>query len=218
MDTATLLLSPFCRYEELLRWAGAALAAQGLDEQAVNQTLADLRQPVEMEDVRREMGSKEEPGGEPGPGEGLGEEEKEEEEKEEELQAEKSFRYCGGAEVSSLPQSASCDTQPHSLRLDQDCDPYSDQDSDQDSELGPEPSVPGPGFVLVVSQVEGSVPEVRRTPLAITEYLQLSLEEVCQLGVGGVACSTVTCHLFLSVCRPSSWSTVWAVCLSTCTR
>lgn len=69
---------------------------------------------------------------------------------------------------------------PPSHRLDQDWDPCWDQD--QDSVPGPEPSVPGPGFVLVVSQTEGGVAEVRRTPLAITEYLQLSLEEVPQLG------------------------------------
>ncbi|KAF1392338.1 hypothetical protein PFLUV_G00051750 [Perca fluviatilis] len=44
------------RYEELLRWAGASLSAQGLDEDAVNQTLLSLSQPVKMEDVRREGG------------------------------------------------------------------------------------------------------------------------------------------------------------------
>lgn len=95
-DTATLFLSPLCRYEELLRWAGAALASQGLDEQAVNQTLVDLRQPVEMDEVRREIGGGEEPGGEPRSREGLGEEEEEE-------QAKKNFRYFGGSEVPLLP-------------------------------------------------------------------------------------------------------------------
>lgn len=44
------------RYEELLRWATASLSAQGLDEEAVNQTLLVLTQPVKMEDVRNEGG------------------------------------------------------------------------------------------------------------------------------------------------------------------
>lgn len=44
------------RYEELLRWATASLSAQGLDEEAVSQTLLSLTQPVKMEDVRREAG------------------------------------------------------------------------------------------------------------------------------------------------------------------
>lgn len=44
------------RYEELLRWATAALSAQGLDEEAVSQTLLSLTRPVKMEDVRREVG------------------------------------------------------------------------------------------------------------------------------------------------------------------
>lgn len=107
---------------------------------------------------------------------------------------------------------------PPSHRLDQDRGPSWDQD--QDSEPGPEPSVPGPGFVLVASQAEGGLAEVRRTPLAITEYLQLSLEEVPQLEEGAwPAHLSPVCHLSvcLSVCRPSSWSTVWAVCPSTST-
>lgn len=87
-DPHTLFLSSSRRYEELLRWAGAALAAQGLDEQAVSQTLAALRQPVEMEEVRREMGAWEEPGGESGPGEGL--------EEQEEPQTKRSCWYCEG--------------------------------------------------------------------------------------------------------------------------
>uniref|UniRef100_A0A3Q1FEF6 tRNA-splicing endonuclease subunit Sen2 n=1 Tax=Acanthochromis polyacanthus TaxID=80966 RepID=A0A3Q1FEF6_9TELE len=46
---------PLChRYQELLRWAGATLSAQGLDEEAVNQTLLKLSQPVGMEDLRGE--------------------------------------------------------------------------------------------------------------------------------------------------------------------
>lgn len=187
LNSATFILSPSCRYKELLQWAGAALTAQGLDEQAVNQTLVDLQQPVEMEEVKREMGDRARPGEEPGSMEAL-----EEEEEEEDLPAKKRFWYSEGSDVSLLPQSALCD-----LRLSQDCDPYWDQDSDQDTELGREPSVPGPGFVLVAFQVEGCVAEVRRTPLAITEYLQLSLEEVCKLGAEGLACSPLT---YLLVC------------------
>lgn len=37
-------------------WAGAALSGQGLDEEAVSHMLLNLSQPVEMEDVRREVG------------------------------------------------------------------------------------------------------------------------------------------------------------------
>lgn len=181
-----------------------------MDEQTVNQTLVDLQQPVEMAEVRKEMGGREEPEGEPGPRESLGEKEEEEQE---ELLAKKSLRYCGGSEVPPPPQSASCDPQSPSLRLDQDCDPYWDQDSDQDSEPRPEPSVPGPGFVLVASQVEGCVAEVRRTPLAITEYLQLSLEEVQYVcWARGVACSPVTCHLF--VCLQAFFLVYSLGCLS----
>lgn len=69
---------------------------------------------------------------------------------------------------------------PLSPSSDQDYDLCWKQDVDQDqvSDSGHEPSVPGPGFVLVATQAEGGVAEVRRIPLAITEYLQLSLEEV----------------------------------------
>uniref|UniRef100_A0A4W6FFQ3 tRNA-splicing endonuclease subunit Sen2 n=1 Tax=Lates calcarifer TaxID=8187 RepID=A0A4W6FFQ3_LATCA len=55
-------------YEELLRWARSALSTQGLDEEAVSQTLLRLSQPVEMEDVRREVGGGE--NGHRGEGEG----------------------------------------------------------------------------------------------------------------------------------------------------
>ncbi|XP_053290221.1 tRNA-splicing endonuclease subunit Sen2 isoform X1 [Pleuronectes platessa] len=41
------------RYDEMLKWAGAALFAQGLDDEAVSRILTRLSQPVEMEDVRR---------------------------------------------------------------------------------------------------------------------------------------------------------------------
>ena len=42
----------------MLKWAGAALFAQGLDDEAVSQILTKLSQPVEMEDVRREETSR----------------------------------------------------------------------------------------------------------------------------------------------------------------
>lgn len=48
------------RYEDLIRWAKAVLSAQGLDEDAVSQTLLRLSQPIEMEHVRREMGGSQE--------------------------------------------------------------------------------------------------------------------------------------------------------------
>lgn len=90
--TSLLILSPLLssyRYEELSRWAAAALSAQGLDEQAVGKTLLRLSQPVEMEEVRREVGNKEEPA------EGSVEEEEDEprEESVEEPLAKRSCRY-----------------------------------------------------------------------------------------------------------------------------
>lgn len=75
------------RYEELFRWARAALSAQGLDEQAVSKTLLRLSQPVEMEEVRREVGNEEEPREEP-----VEEDEPREESVEEPL-AKRSCRY-----------------------------------------------------------------------------------------------------------------------------
>lgn len=84
------LLSSY-RYEELFRWARAALSAQGLDEQAVNKTLLRLSQPVEMEEVRREVGNKEEPAG--GSVEEDEEEEEPREESVEEPLAKRSCRY-----------------------------------------------------------------------------------------------------------------------------
>ncbi|XP_033973354.1 tRNA-splicing endonuclease subunit Sen2 isoform X2 [Trematomus bernacchii] len=112
------------RYDELLRWAGASLSAQGLDEAAVSQTLLSVSQPVEMEDVRREQ----------------------------------------------------------------------TQDSGSGSESDPDPD-PGPGFVLVVSDSEVSqgLREVRRSPLSLTEYLQLSLEEAFFL-VYSLGCLSVYLH------------------------
>ncbi|XP_031707566.1 tRNA-splicing endonuclease subunit Sen2 [Anarrhichthys ocellatus] len=151
------------RYEELLRWAGSALSAQGLDEDAVNQTVLSLSQPVEMEDVRREASGGEEPG-----------------------------PNGGACPHTKRPRSGS-GVEPEAKRScrlgeqNQDSDPGSDQDfdldpdlnSDSDSGPDPDPLVPGPGFVLVVSDSEvcGGVREVRRTPFSLTEYLQLSLEE-----------------------------------------
>lgn len=37
-------------------WARTALSAQGLDEEAISQMLLRISQPLEMEDVRREVG------------------------------------------------------------------------------------------------------------------------------------------------------------------
>ncbi|XP_034548356.1 tRNA-splicing endonuclease subunit Sen2 [Notolabrus celidotus] len=168
------------RYEELLRWAGSTLSAQGLDEEAVSQTVLRLSQPVDMEDVRREMG-----GGENG--------QKTEEKKGEEPGAEGGVcspikRLLAESEVEPEPK-RSCRVELQDRNPDHGLNPDSDKDSDSnpdpspdsDSDFGqdPGPLVPGPGFVLVVSdskECEG-VREVRRAPLALTEYLQLSLEE-----------------------------------------
>ncbi|KAL6112307.1 tsen2 [Pungitius sinensis] len=155
------------RYEELLRWAGSTLSAQGLDEDAVNQTLLSLSQPVEMEDVRREMSR----GEEAGPNGGA---------------CPRAKRSGSGVDPKAK-RSCRLDRQNHNS------DPGSDQNHDHDSDPDPgassdqnldpdsdvDPLVPGPGFVLVVSDSEvcGGVREVRRTPFSLTEYLQLSLEE-----------------------------------------
>lgn len=151
------------RYEELLRWAGSALSAQGLDEDAVNQTLLDLARPVEMEDVRREGSG----GEEPGPNGGASPQTK-----------------SPGSEVEPEAK-RSRRSSPQNHDQDPDPDPSGDPGSDVDPELNsdsdsdPGPLVPGPGFVLVVSDSEvcGGVKEIRRTPFSLTEYLQLSLEE-----------------------------------------
>ncbi|XP_044074647.1 tRNA-splicing endonuclease subunit Sen2 [Siniperca chuatsi] len=165
------------RYDELLRWAGSALSAQGLDEEAVSQTLLRLCQPVETEDVRRENGQR---GEEPGPGGGV-------------CPHTKRLRRLD-------PQDLNPDREPDPSS-DQDSDfnpdPVSDTSSDSDSEPGPDPDplVPGPGFVLVVSdsEVRGGVGQVRRTPLSLTEYLQLSLEEAFFL-VYSLGCLSVYLH------------------------
>ncbi|KAM7421787.1 hypothetical protein PAMA_010035 [Pampus argenteus] len=155
-----LPIIPESRYEELLKCAGSVLSAQGLDEKGVHQTLLRLSQPVEMEAVRREVGGwgvngnrgergRVEPGSE------------------------------GGASPHEMTDHLTSEVElehERNCRLDQQ-DPNPDQDSD--SSCGPEGLVPGPGFVLVVSDsaAEGGVRQVRRTPFSLTEYLQLSLEE-----------------------------------------
>uniref|UniRef100_G3NGH6 tRNA-splicing endonuclease subunit Sen2 n=1 Tax=Gasterosteus aculeatus aculeatus TaxID=481459 RepID=G3NGH6_GASAC len=192
------------RYKELLRWAASALSAQGLDEDAVNQTLLSLSRPVEMEDVRREMSQ--------GPnggafarrkrlGSGV------------DPKAKRSCRLDrqnhNSDPGSDQDQDPDPDPDPSSnqdldpdpdLSSDKNLDPIPDLDSDQDlnpdpdvssdQELDPDlnsdsdsdadPLVPGPGFVLVVSDSEmcGGAREVQRTPFSLTEYLQLSLEEL----------------------------------------
>ncbi|KAM9408511.1 tRNA-splicing endonuclease subunit Sen2 [Pholidichthys leucotaenia] len=169
------------RYEELLRWAGTTLSAQGLDEEAVSQTLLKLSQPVEVEDVR---------GGE-------------EVVVEEEKNGQNEDKEPGVCPQTKRPLSEvepeakrSCRSAPQDSNLDSDPDPSSDQDSesdsDSDSDSGPSPLVPGPGYVLVVSnsEAEGGTREVKRTPLSLTEYLQLSLEEAFFL-VYGLGCLSV---------------------------
>ncbi|XP_060897578.1 tRNA-splicing endonuclease subunit Sen2 isoform X2 [Labrus mixtus] len=144
------------RYDELLKWAGATLSAQGLDEDSVNQTLLRISQPVDMEDVRRRVGGGEN-GEEPGAEGGV---------------CPLTKRPIVGSEVEQETERSCRFRSPEP-----DPDPSSDSDSDPGSV--PDPLVPSPGFVLVFS---GSgecevVKEVRRSPLSLTEYLQLSLEE-----------------------------------------
>ncbi|XP_070759342.1 tRNA-splicing endonuclease subunit Sen2 [Enoplosus armatus] len=173
------------RYDELLRWASSALSAQGLDEEAVNQTLLRLSQPVDMEDLKREVGCGEngQRGEEPGPEGGVCPHTKRPG-SEVELESKRNYRL-----------------NPQDLNPDHDPDASSDQDSDpssdSDFEPGPDPDplVPGPGFVLMVSDSEvcRGVREVRRTPVSLTEYLQLSLEEAFFL-VYSLGCLSVYLH------------------------
>uniref|UniRef100_A0A3B5B7R5 tRNA-splicing endonuclease subunit Sen2 n=1 Tax=Stegastes partitus TaxID=144197 RepID=A0A3B5B7R5_9TELE len=95
-------------YEELLRWAGASLAAQGLDEETVNQTLLKLSEPVEMEDVRGEdqvENGQEEAGPEGGASSG-----RQRAEPEVHLEAERSSQSGGGNASlnTTVPMSLSC--------------------------------------------------------------------------------------------------------------
>ncbi|XP_039971533.1 tRNA-splicing endonuclease subunit Sen2 isoform X2 [Xiphias gladius] len=178
---------PQSRYEELLRWAGAALSAQGLDDEVVGQTLLKLSQPVEMEDVRREVGGgvngqrgEEEEGPEPQGG-----------------ICPHTKRPGPGSEVEPEAK-RSCRLDPQDLNLDHSSDQDSDNpdpDPSSDSDPDPEPLVPGPGFVLVVCdrEVGGGVREVRRTPFSLSEYLQLSLEEAFFL-VYSLGCLSVYLH------------------------
>ncbi|XP_068598752.1 tRNA-splicing endonuclease subunit Sen2 [Brachionichthys hirsutus] len=155
------------RYDELLGWAGASLAAQGSGEQAaVSQTSLALSQPIEMEGVRKEVGRDE-----PGP-EGAG---------------------ClpgSQADPGAKNSRSGLDVNPQL-----DPDPSSEQDSESGPDPGPGPSVPGSGFVLVVSDSEvcGDAMVVRRTPVPLTEYLQLSLEEAFFL-VYSLGCLSVYLH------------------------
>ncbi|XP_069544741.1 tRNA-splicing endonuclease subunit Sen2 [Brachyistius frenatus] len=177
------------RYKELLRWAGSALSAQGLNEAAVNQTLIRLSQPVGMEDVRREVGGREE--GEKG-------QKAEEEAGPERGVSPHTKRPRPGSEV-EMQAKRSCRSDPQDLNPDPSSDQGSDPDlvSDLSTDSEPDPGllVPGPGFVLVVPDDEagGGVREVRRTPLSFSESLQLSLEEAFFL-VYSVGCLSVYCQ------------------------
>uniref|UniRef100_A0A3Q3KJY5 tRNA-splicing endonuclease subunit SEN2 n=1 Tax=Monopterus albus TaxID=43700 RepID=A0A3Q3KJY5_MONAL len=185
------------RYEQLLRLAGEALFAQGLDEEAISQTLLRLSQPVKMEEVRRALeGGENGQRGEnqwEGPGSDGGG-----------CPHTKTLRP--GSDVEPQAKS-SCSLDTQDLNHSQDPDPSSDQDSDStpdpdpvsdassDSDPDPEPLVPGPSFVLVVSDSEfdGGVREIRRTPFSLPEYLQLSLEEAFFL-VYSLGCLSVYLH------------------------
>ncbi|XP_015258769.1 PREDICTED: tRNA-splicing endonuclease subunit Sen2 [Cyprinodon variegatus] len=163
------------RYEELLRWAEADLSSQGLDEEAVSQALLALTEAVELEDERKE----EEGGGEVKEANGVKEEEP-----------------GGGACTQIRGLRAEPEVEPEtkkncrSVQLDSELDSGSSSDSDpdptSDSDAGPGLHIPGPGYVLVESETQegGGVREVRRSPLALTEYLQLSLEEAFFLVYG----------------------------------
>nr|XP_020515766.2 tRNA-splicing endonuclease subunit Sen2 [Labrus bergylta] len=162
------------RYDELLKWAGATLSAQGLDKDSVNQILLRISQPVDMEDVRRRVGGGEgENGEEPGAEGGI---------------CPLTKRPIAGSEVEQETERSCRFRSPEP-------DPEPSSDSDSDPGSVPDPLVPSPGFILVLS---GSgecevVKEVRRSPLSLTEYLQLSLEEAFFL-VYSLGCLSVYLH------------------------
>ncbi|KAK2915580.1 tRNA-splicing endonuclease subunit Sen2 [Channa argus] len=192
------------RYEELLRCARSFLSAQGLNEDTVSQTLIQLRQPVTMEDVRREVGSGEEREG-TGPEGGV---------------CSPTKRPRSGSEVEQEERERSCSLDTQDLDpdtgsdqdFDSNPDPEPDSDPSSDSEPDPEPLVPGRGFVLVFSDSEdgGGVREVRRTPFSLSEYLQLSLEEAFFL-VYGLGCLSVYQHQ-----EPLSVMELWRMFRSLC--
>ncbi|MEQ2211803.1 hypothetical protein XENOCAPTIV_016786 [Xenoophorus captivus] len=131
------------RYVELLRWAEADLSSQGLDEEAVSQTLLALTETVEVEDVRREEGGGEEADGpkEEVPGGGAC------------VQMKRP-----GVESEAQPEAKrSCRPIPQNLNLDSGSELASDSSSDSgpdpasDSDPGSGLLVPGPGYVLVDS-------------------------------------------------------------------
>ncbi|XP_041634265.1 tRNA-splicing endonuclease subunit Sen2 [Cheilinus undulatus] len=188
------------RYDELLQWAGFTLSAQGLDKDSVSQTLERLSQQVEMEAVRGKIG-----------GEENGQREEDEKEEEPETDA-----GAGPHAKRSLMEGEEPETDagagPHakrslmegedepksrgSCRMEhQHLSPEHDTGSDSDSGSDPDSLVPGPGFVLVVSDSEEckGVRTVRRSPLSLTEYLQLSLEEAFFL-VYSLGCLSVYLH------------------------
>lgn len=162
------------RYEELLTWARSALSAQGWDAEAVNQTLLMLSQPIEMEDVRKEMGGGQE-----------AEENGERGEPEGGVSPNRKRPRLGSGVEQEGKRNCSSDR-------DSDSGSVSDPDPDSDSDSDPAPLAPGPGFLLLVSDSEagGRVTEVRRTPFFLSEYLQLSLEEAFFL-VYGLGCLSV---------------------------
>nr|XP_015813828.2 tRNA-splicing endonuclease subunit Sen2 isoform X2 [Nothobranchius furzeri] len=162
------------RYEELLRWAKEALSAEGLDEEVFGKTLLALTRAVDIEDVKKELGG------------GQAEGENGTREEEEEV---KPIEACDLPKGQRLESEVEPEAKRGCRSNQQDPDSSSEQDSDSSPDSGPDPAsdsdldnglmVPGPGFVLVVSEGQdgGGVREVRRSPLSFTEYLQLGLEE-----------------------------------------
>ncbi|KAF6732310.1 tRNA-splicing endonuclease subunit Sen2 [Oryzias melastigma] len=127
-------------------------------QRSVDQTLHELTQKLEIEDVRRELREAEEPKSEDGV-------------------CDNTKSLGMESEVEEPEAKKRCRSDSQDLNLDQNSEPSSDSDQDSEPDLGFR--VPGPGFVLVVpeNQNEGGVREVKRSPLSLTEYLQLSLEE-----------------------------------------
>ncbi|XP_029906878.1 tRNA-splicing endonuclease subunit Sen2 isoform X2 [Myripristis murdjan] len=152
------------RYEELLSWTRSALLAQGLDEEEVSQELLRRRQPVELEDLTKEVAGEENGHGEGSGGGACSQRKRQRAESEVESGAKRACRLDPPEDQSPAPES--------------DCDPEMDPESDCDPASSADSAL---GLVLVELDGEGGQGggrrEVRPTPFSLTESLQLSLEE-----------------------------------------
>ncbi|XP_061640950.1 tRNA-splicing endonuclease subunit Sen2 isoform X2 [Phyllopteryx taeniolatus] len=149
------------RYEELLGRAESALLAQGLAQEAVNQRLLRLRQPVHPDELRREAEDEDVDEAEGGDGDARA-------------------HPCANFSLDPEPELSPSPVCELSSGPSPDAAPDRGSASDSDADPDDGSLVPGPGFVLVASdadRVAVEVRQLRRNPLRLSEYLQLGLEE-----------------------------------------